>query len=113
MAELNYAELSDEAKETALRSFIDFYVHQYTANSLEILGAHVSNGVMATINQILRENSFMGGHELADLSYCLSKPAYKKIMEELNDVKFDEDGEPAVAWEQAWESKEETLPEED
>lgn len=113
MAEMSYVELNDDAKETAMRSFIDFYVHQYSNNSLEILGAHVSNEIMSTINQILQENNFLGHSELVDLSYKLSKPAYEKILEELTDVKFDEDGEPVVAWEQAWENKEESLPEED
>lgn len=110
---MNYVELSDSAKETAMHSFIDFYVHQYTSNSLEILGAHASNEVMATINQILQENNFMGHTELTDISYKLSKSAYEKILEQLTDVKFNEDGEPVVAWEQAWEEKEESLPEED
>lgn len=113
MTELNYAALSGEAKETALRSFINFYVHQFASNSLEILGAHVSNGVMATINEILHQYSFMGHNELVEISEKLCESSYEKLLEELTDVKFSEDGEPVVAWEQAWEDKEEQLPEED
>ncbi|WP_076459560.1 hypothetical protein [Limosilactobacillus caccae] len=113
MAELNYVELTGEAKETALRSFINFYVHQFANNSLEILGSHASNGVMATINEILQQYNFMGHRELVELSYKLSKPAYEEILEELTDVKYSEDGEPVIDWEQAWEEKEEKLPEED
>lgn len=110
---LRYSELNSEAQETALRSFIKFYVHQYLDDSLEILGAHVSNGVMATINQILRENSFMGPAELNTLSYRLSKAAYVEILNQLDDVFFNPDGAPVVDWKLAWEEKEEKLPEED
>lgn len=110
---LHYSDLSSEAQETALRSFIKFYVHQYMNDSLEILGAHVSNGIMATINQILRENSFMGPAELTALSYRLSKPAYVEILTQLTDVSFNPDGAPVVDWALSWEEKEEKLPEED
>ena len=65
---------------------------------------------MATINQILRDNDFMGHQELVNVSTPLSKPAYQKIL--LN-VKFQEDGEPVIDWMKAWEQKEEQLPEED
>ncbi|MCD7134956.1 DUF3368 domain-containing protein [Limosilactobacillus rudii] len=110
---LNYSELSSAAKETALESFINFYVSQYEKESLEILSSHVSNQVMATINEVLRENNFMGHHELVDVSYRLSKPAYQEILAQLADVKFMEDGEPVVDWKVAWQEQEEKLPEED
>ncbi len=59
---LSYSELSTDAKEVALNSFINFYVDQYRAKgSLEILSSQVSNELMATINQILRDNDFLWG----------------------------------------------------
>ena len=110
---LSYSELSEDAKEVALNSFINFYVDQYCRGSLEILSSQVSNELMATINQILCDNAFMGHHELVNVSTRLSKPAYQKILTALTNVKFHEDGEPVVDWMKAWEQKEEQLPEED
>ena len=81
---LSYSELSEDAKEVALNSFINFYVDQYRRGSLEILSSQVSNELMATINQILRDNDFMGHQELVNVSTRLSKPAYQKILMELN-----------------------------
>ena len=104
---LSYSELSDDAKEVALNSFINFYVDQYHRGSLEILSSQVSNELMATINQILRDNAFMGHQELVNVS------TYQKILTALTNVKFHEDGEPVVDWMKAWEQKEEQLPEED
>ena len=65
---LSYSELSEDAKEVALNSFINFYVDQYRRGSLEILSSQVSNELMATINQILRDNAFMGHQELVNVS---------------------------------------------
>ena len=110
---LSYSELSEDAKEVALNSFINFYVDQYRKGSLEILSSQVSNELMATINQILRDNDFMGHQELVNVSTRLSKPAYQKILTALLNVKFQEDGEPVIDWMKAWEQKEERLPEED
>ena len=94
---LSYSELSGDAKEVALNSFINFYVDQYRRGSLEILSSQVSNELMATINQILRDNAFMGHQELVNVSTRLSKPAYQKILAALPNVKFHEDGEPVVS----------------
>ena len=99
---LSYSELSEDAKEVALNSFINFYVDQYRRGSLEILSS-----------QILRDNAFMGHQELVNVSTRLSKPAYQKILAALPNVKFHEDGEPVVDGMKAWERKEEQLPEED
>ena len=60
---LNYSKLSDDAKEVALNSFINFYVDQYHRGSLEILSSQVSNELMATINQILRSEERRVGKE--------------------------------------------------
>ena len=76
---LSYSELSTDAKEVALNSFINFYVDQYRKGSLEILSSQVSNELMATINQILRDNDFMGLQELVNVRPRLIKPAYQKI----------------------------------
>lgn len=102
---LSYSELSEDAKEVALNSFINFYVDQYRRGSLEILSSQVSNELMATINQILRDNDFMGHQELVNVSTRLSKPAYQKILTALLNVKFQEDGEPVIDWMKAWEQK--------
>lgn len=110
---LSYNELSADAKETALNSFINFYVDQYKKGSLEILSAHASNEVMSTINETLQENSFMAHRELVNVSYRLSKPAYQEILAQLTNIKFQDDGEPVVDWPIAWEEQEEELPEED
>lgn len=108
-----YSELSGDAKENALRSFIGFYVSQYKAGSLEILSSKVSNEVMSSINEILNQNSFMGHDELVNESLRLCKPYYEAILNKLTDTKFDDDGEPVVAWSDAWEDQEEQLPTED
>ena len=110
---MTYNELSTEAKETALNSFVNFYVSQYNKESLEILGSHVENGLIATINQILRDNQFMGHSKLVEISIRLSKPVYQEILSQLTNVKFQKDGEPVVDWLTAWKEKEEQLPEED
>lgn len=110
---LHYSDLSAEAKEHALKSFIDYYIKQYRRDSLEILGAKVSNGAMGTINEILNLNKFMDHSSLAAESYRLSKSAYVEIMKQLTDVLYHEDGEPVVAWDVAWEDQEEQLPSED
>ncbi len=102
---LSYSELSEDAKEVALNSFINFYVDQYRRGSLEILSSQVSNELI--------DNAFMGHQELVNVSTRLSKPAYQKILAALPNVKFHEDGEPVVDWMKAWERKEEQLPEED
>lgn len=88
---LSYSELSEDAKEVALNSFINFYVDQYHRGSLEILSSQVSNELMATINQILCDNAFMGHQELVNVSTRLSKPAYQKILTALTNVKFHEE----------------------
>ena len=113
MSELHYAELSTTAKETALKSFINYYVDQYCKESLEILGAKVDNGPMGTINEVLRLNAFMDHGELVAESYRLSKSAYEEILDQLTDVLYHDDGEPVVGWENAWEKQEEQLPSED
>lgn len=110
---LHYADLSAEAKETALKSFINYYIKQYRRESLEILGAKVSNGIMGTINEVLNLNKFMDHSALVAESYRLSKGAYVKILEQLTNVLFREDGEPVLDWETAWEDQEEQLPSED
>lgn len=108
-----YSELSGDVKENALRSFIGFYVNQYEAGSLEILSSKVSNEVMSSINEILNQNNFMGHGELVNESLRLCKPYYEAILNKLTDTEFDDDGEPVVAWPDAWEDQEEQLPTED
>ena len=110
---LHYSDLSAEAQEHALKSFINYYIKQYRQGSLEIMGAKVSNGVMATINETLNLNKFMDHSELVAESYRLSKSAYVEIMKQLTDVLYQEDGETVVNWEVAWEDQEEQLPSED
>lgn len=110
---LHYGELSADAKETALKSFINYYVDQYRNENLEILGSKVSNGVMGTINEVLHLNGFMGHNELAAESYRLSKPAYEKILGQLDNVLYQDDGEPMTDWDDSWENQEEQLPHED
>lgn len=110
---LHYSGLSAPAQEHALKSFINYYVKQYRQGSLEILGAKVSNGVMGTINEILNLNKFMGHSELVAESYRLSKSAYVEIMKQLTNVLYQQDGEPVVDWDVAWENQEEQLPSED
>ena len=106
---LHYSDLSAEAKEHALMSFINYYIKQYRRDSLEILGAKVSNGAMGTINEILN----MDHSSLVAESYRLSKSAYVEIMKQLTDVLYHEDGEPVLDWDVAWEDQEEQLPSED
>lgn len=110
---LHYSGLSAPAQEHALKSFINYYVKQYRQGSLEILGAKVSNGVMGTINEILNLNKFMDHSELVAESYRLSKSAYVEIMKQLTNVLYQQDGEPVVDWDVAWENQEEQLPSED
>lgn len=110
---LHYSDLSAPAQEHALKSFINYYVKQYRQGSLEILGAKVSNGVMGTINEILNLNKFMDYSELVAESYRLSKSAYVEIMKQLTNVLYQQDGEPVVDWDVAWENQEEQLPSED
>lgn len=110
---LHYSDLSAPAQEHALKSFINYYVKQYRQGSLEILGAKVSNGVMGTINEILNLNKFMDYSELVAESYRLSKSAYVEIMKQLTNVFYQQDGEPVVDWDVAWENQEEQLPSED
>ncbi|MCH3921295.1 DUF3368 domain-containing protein [Limosilactobacillus sp.] len=110
---LHYADLNADAKETALKSFIDYYIDQYEKDSLEILGSKVDNGIMGTINSILNLNSFMGHGDLAAESYRLSKSLYEKILNQLTTVYYQEDGEPVKDWEQSWENQEVKLPSED
>lgn len=111
---LRYTELdNEEAKEAALKNFIDFYIHQYRNNSLEIMGAKASNQVMGTINQILNENAYRGHEELAKISEQLCKGAYEEILSEITDFKFDQEGQPVVPLEKVWQNEEESLPTED
>lgn len=110
---LRYSDLSATAQEHALKSFINYYVKQYRQGNLEILGAKVSNGVMGTINETLNLNKFMDHSALVAESYRLSKSAYVEIMKQLTDVRYQEDGEPVVDWDAAWEKQEEQLPSED
>lgn len=109
----SFSELNEEAQETALKSFISFYVNQYKKGSLEILSSKVSNEVLSSINEILNQNNFMGPAELAAESLRLSKPYYEEILTKLTSLKFTDDGEPVEAWENSWEDQEETLPTED
>lgn len=109
----SYAELSAPAQETALKSFVSFYVSQYQKGSLEILGAKVSNEVMSSINEILNLNKFMGHDELVTNSLHLLKPSYEQILSKLSNVYFTEEGEPVTDWATAWEEQEEALPTED
>ncbi|WP_373841595.1 DUF3368 domain-containing protein [Limosilactobacillus sp.] len=110
---VHYTDLDADAKETALKSFISYYINQYQQNNLEILGSKVDNGVMSTINEILNLNKFMGHTELIAESYRLSKPCYEKLLNELTDVLYQEDGEPVSGWEKNWEEQEIKLPNED
>lgn len=100
-------------KKLPLIPLLIFMLINNRRGSLEILSSQVSNELMATINQILCDNAFMGHQELVNVSTRLSKPAYQKILTALTNVKFHEDGEPVVDWMKAWEQKEEQLPEED
>lgn len=109
----SFNDLTGEAKETALKSFIGFYVDQYEKGSLEILSSKVSNEVMSSINEILNQNNFMGHSELVNESLRLCKPYYEGILEKLTAVKFADDGEPVEKWAKAWEDQEEKLPTED
>lgn len=109
----SYSELDETAQETALKSFIAFYVNQYKRGSLEILSSKVSNEVLSSINEILNQNNFMGPSELAAESLRLSKPYYEQILNKLSDLKFMADGEPVEEWTTAWEDQEEALPTED
>lgn len=111
---LTYSQLKDgEAKENALQNFISFYIDQYRNNSLEILGAEVSNQVMSTINEILHQNIYRPHDELLATSERLSKSAYEEILGQLDNIKFDEDGEPIVPFATMWQEEEEQLPSED
>lgn len=110
---LRYSDLSATAQEHALKSFINYYVKQYRQGNLEIMGAKVSNEVMGTINETLNLNKFMDHSALVAESYRLSKSAYVEIMKQLTDVRYQEDGEPVVDWDTAWEKQEEQLPSED
>lgn len=109
----NYQELDDEARTTALKSFIGFYIRQYKRESLEILSSKVSNQILSSINETLDQNRFLGHKELVAVSYRLSKPYYEQILTKLDDAKFTEDGEPVQDWEQIWADQEEELPTED
>lgn len=109
----SFSELNEEAQAMALKSFVSFYVSQYKKGSLEILSSKVSNETISSINEILNQNNFMGPSELATESLRLSKPYYEEILTKLPKLKFDEDGEPVEAWENAWEDQEEALPTED
>ncbi|MDU1504902.1 MAG: DUF3368 domain-containing protein [Limosilactobacillus vaginalis] len=111
---LRYDELDNQvAKEAALKAFIAFYIHQYRLKSLEIMGAKASNEVMGTINHVLKENSYHGAEELAEISERLCKPAYEEVLSELTDVKFNQEGQPIVPLEKLWQKEEEQLPKED
>ncbi|MGM9891162.1 DUF3368 domain-containing protein [Limosilactobacillus sp.] len=109
----SYTDLSAAAKETALKSFVSFYVSQYQRGSLEILSSKVSNEVMSSINEILNQNKFMGHAELVANSLRLSKPSYEQILSKLSHTYFTDDGEPVTDWMTAWEEQEEALPTED
>lgn len=111
---LTYSQLKNAtAKENALQNFISFYIDQYQHNSLEILGAEVSNQVMSTINESLHQNLYRPHDELLATSERLSKPAYEEILSQLSNIQFDEDGEPVVPLVTMWQEKEEQLPSED
>lgn len=111
---LRYDELDNQAtKEAALKTFIAFYIHQYRLKSLEIMGAKASNEVMGTINHVLKENSYHGTEELAEISERLCKPAYEEVLSELTDVKFNQEGQPIVPLEKLWQKEEQQLPKED
>lgn len=110
---LHFNDLSAEAKETAIKSFVSYYVEQYRQNNLEILGAKVSNQIMGTINEVLHLNKFMDRSDLEKESYRLSKPSYEELLEQLTTVSYQEDGTPVNDWEDSWEKQEEELPSED
>lgn len=111
---LRYNELvKPGAKEAALQSFINFYIHQYRGKSLEIMGAKTSNKVMSTINEYLKENEYLDDEELAKASENFSKPSYEELLDTITDVKFTQEGQPQVPWETLWQKEEEKLPTED
>lgn len=110
---VSFNDLSDSAKDVAIKAFIPYYIDQFMHDNLEIIANKADNRILITINQILIENKFMDAKRLADLSYRMSKPLYEKVLGALDDAKYDESGQTVVDWTKLWSEDEQSLPQED
>lgn len=110
---VSFKDLSDSAKDVAIKAFIPYYINQFMHDNLEIIASKANNSDMITINQVLIENKFMDAKKLADLSYQMSKPLYAVVLGALDDQKYDESGQPVNAWGELWSEDEQQLPQED
>ena len=110
---LAFSDLSDSAKDTAIKQFIPYYIDQFQHDNLEIIASKADNSKMITINQVLIENKFMDSRNLASVSYKMSKSLYADVLNSLKDQHFDESGQPGVDWSTLWSQDEHKLPQED
>lgn len=110
---MKFNDLSDSAKDVAIKAFIPYYVDQFQHDNLEIIASKANNSDMITINQVLIENKFMDKKKLVDLSYQMSKPLYAVVLGALDDQSYDESGQPKEEWAKLWSQDEQELPQED
>lgn len=109
---IDFADLSDEAKKTALDSFADFYVAGFKADDLEIINVNANDEDMAMINHLIAENKFMTNDNLKQVSLSRTKRNYLNVINTL-DMTYTKDGQPVEDWVEWTRKHRESEPSED
>ncbi|MTV82875.1 hypothetical protein [Secundilactobacillus folii] len=86
-----FDQLSDVAKERAVRDFIDFYLSKYATKSLEILTEYPIQYEIEQINHDINLNSNFGPEQLRDYLYTYDERLFSRIISAL-DQSFMENG---------------------
>lgn len=94
---VDYASLSDEAKEHARKTFIAFYVAQFKEDNLEVVSSLADDRDLAMINHLIGENNFQTVEQLVPLCEQMVKGSFDSVLGKLS-MQYNQNGETAKPW---------------
>lgn len=94
---VSITQLDSDNQAKAVRSFAQFYIRLYKAESLEIISSFVPAGYLSDINAFIARNRYLTHANLLDLSLATSSNDYIRVMEHL-DQKYNLTGTPEIPW---------------
>lgn len=109
---VDYASLSDEAKEQARKDFAKYYIRQFKIDNLEEVSNLADDRDLAMINHLLEENSFKTVEALIPLCERMVSSSFDRILLRLN-MQYNLNGESEQTWDQWTQSLHTKLPVED
>ena len=93
-----FNELTDEAKASAQKSFVTYYIRHFKQTDMEVLTGVASDSELAMINHVLEENNFLTVDALVDLSQSLVGGLFAKVLAKTG-MEFAANGHPETSWE--------------